>query len=978
MTLPLLHTKLHLPILRPGYVPRPRLVERLRQAARPAFILISAPPGFGKTTLLAEWAAHFRIENLDFRLQGERQLDDPNLNSKIPNQKFPFLSLDAADNDWPRFLTYLVAALQAQHPGLGQAALGVLASQALPQAGPAPGGEAVFSVLINEIAALESPLTLVLDDYHLIQSPAIHQSLAFLLDHLPPNLQLAIASRADPPFPLGRLRARSQILELRAADLRFTPAEALAFLNTSMGLELSAGQAAALDAHTEGWAAGLQLAAVSLQGRLQSGAPGSFEKFVQQFSGENRYILDYLLEEVLAAQPPHVQDFLLRTSILEQLSADLCDAILFGTDILAVGADLAGADPVGSDLAGKGLVGADLRVRPARPTPSQSILETLESANLFLLPLDERRQWYRYHPLFADLLRSRLLAGQGPQAQSELHRRAAEWFEDHGDLEKAVGHFLASQDYSDAARAIEQAAPALLFRGELNTLLGWLGSLPQAVLHGQPQLCLFMAWALTLTAQVDAAEEMVRLLEAQIAAGGIDPGLAASPAFLGQVASLRALIASVRYDVPATIGWAQRALELLPPEDMGRGVVSLILGGAYWLQGQAAAAEQALGEAARLTLRGGNVYAALLALRQQAQIRLLQGRLAAAEEVCRQALEIARQSSALESPGAGQVYIGLGEIYLERHELEQAAGWLQRGLALGQRTNDLSILVNGGLALARLELLNGHVDEMQRLAAQVQHILEAAGLASMLAVFAARRAHLAFIQGDRAAVLAWRSACALQPSDALSPMQEETYLMLGRAMIWLGEARPALELLERLLAQARASGLGRSVISILNLQALAFRALSQPDKALPILAESLALAHPEGFLRIFADEGPEMGEAILDFRMKILDLSRQDERQALAGYINRLLPAFPGLSLPSEHVLPPQSKISNLNSKILLSSRELEVLRLLADGLSSREIADRLVIAFGTARTHVKNIYRKLEAHNRVQLVENARRLDLL
>ena len=267
MTLPLLHTKLHLPNLRPGYVPRPRLVERLRQAARPAFILISAPPGFGKTTLLAEWVADFRIENLDFRLERDHQPASPNQNSKISNLKFPFLSLDAADNDWPRFLTYLVAALQAQTPGLGQAALGVLAAQALPQAGPAPGGEAALSLLINEVAALASPLTLVLDDYHLIQSPAIHQSLAFLLDHLPPNLQLAIASRADPPFPLGRLRARGQMLELRAADLRFTPAEALAFLNTSMGLDLSAGQVAALDAHTEGWAVGQQLAAVSLQGR---------------------------------------------------------------------------------------------------------------------------------------------------------------------------------------------------------------------------------------------------------------------------------------------------------------------------------------------------------------------------------------------------------------------------------------------------------------------------------------------------------------------------------------------------------------------------------------------------------------------------------------------------------------------------------------------------------------------------------------
>ena len=918
MTLPLLHTKIHIPHLRPGYVARPRLVERLQSATVPGLILVSAPPGFGKTTLLAEWH------------------EDANLKSKINNLKFAWLSLDAADNDPPRFLSYLVAALQVQSPGLGQAALGALAAQAAPQAGAGLGIEAVGGVLINEIAAFGQPLALVLDDYHLIQNELIHRVISLLLDYLPANLLVAIASRADPPFPLGRLRARGQMLELRAADLRFTPGEALAFLNQSMGLGLTAEQSAALDVRTEGWAAGLQLAAVSLQQRLSVHDAGGFDAFINQFSGENRYILDYLVEEVLASQPAQVQNFLLCTSILEQFSAVLCDALL--------------ATAAGS---------------------SQVILDLLERSNLFLLPLDERREWYRYHPLFADLLRARLQAGRGKSAQAELHRRAAAWFEHQGDLSKAIAHFLAAQAYPDASRCINQAAPLSLSRGELGALSEWLHALPDELLRGEAQLCMFMAWAQTLTAQIEAAEGYLNSVD-----GLIERGMALPvDRFVGQAAAVRAMIASMRYDIAGTIAWAEKALALLPQDDLARGVVGQILGGAYWQQGDVVAAEQALADAARLSLQAGNLYAGLMALHQQAQLRVIQGKLSAAEELCRRGLKIAGQAGAAESPVAGQLYCGMGEVNLEHNNLEQAFEQVGRGLELGRRTQDLNVLLNGSLCMARLELLRGNPDAAQQLLDQTEQVLQQIALPHLLAILAARRARLALVQEDIKAVAAWHKSCGLNPADVPNHLREEQYLTLAWALILLGESAMAEEILVRWLEHARAGQRGRSVIEILALQALAQRALGQKDAALQTLGEALALAQPEGFVRIFADQGRAMGEAILDFRMKILDLA-QPANVPLLDYLQRLLEAFPGLSISHSPAADLQSKIKNQNSKIPLSQRELEVLRLLVEGLSSKEIAERLVISFSTARTHVKNIYRKLDAHNRVQLVEAERELS--
>jgi len=564
VSLTLLSTKLRIPLRLRALVPRPRLLTRLEEGLAARLILVSAPAGFGKTTLLAQW------------LHG-RQAEPP--------MRVAWLSLDREDDDPARFLVYLVAALQTLEPRLAEGLLPALRS---PEPPPV---ESLLAVLVNDAAALlgQGRSLLILDDYHAIQDPAIHGILSFLLDHLPPAVGLVVAGRADPPIPLSRLRGQGQLVELRDGDLRFTAGEAAAFLNEVMGLALSAADVAALEARTEGWITGLQLAALSLRGR----EPERIPAFLQEFAGSHRFVLDYLLEEVLQQQPPGIQAFLLQTSILERLCGALCEAV----------------------VGGRGLVDWE---------SGQAVLEYLEANHLFILSLDEERCWYRYHRLFADLLRVRL-PRLGPTlglpSPAELHRRASAWYETEGLTGEAIAHALAAGDGERAANLVTDVGLDLLVRGELTTLLGWLEALHDDVVRARPWLCIYHAWALALSGCPEPAE--ARLQDA----AAVDSNLLAGEAG-GHAAAIRAYMAAHAGDAAAAVELARRSLDLLPAKERTvRSVVAFTLAGVHRVRGDLEAATRALVEASTLGREGGNLHLAVSALCQLAALEMEGGRL---------------------------------------------------------------------------------------------------------------------------------------------------------------------------------------------------------------------------------------------------------------------------------------------------------------------------------------------------------------
>src|SRR5437588_1521367 len=539
MPTPILATKLYIPRLRPNVVSRPRLIERLHEGLHRNLTLIAAPAGFGKTTLVSEWLAG-----------GARPT--------------AWLSLDEGENDPARFLTYLVAALRTIAPTLGEGVLGALQS---PQP---PPPEAMLTALLNDLTTISDHLVLVLDDYHVLDAKAVDHALTFLLEHLPPQMHLVIATREDPPLPLARLRARGHLTEVRAADLRFTPSEAAAFLNQVMGLDLSAEDIAALERRTEGWIAGLQLAAISLQGRED--VPG----FIRAFTGSHHFVLDYLLEEVLGQQDARLQTFLLHTSILHRMSGPLCDAVLL--------------DPSAS---------------------GQATLEHLERANLFLVPLDNERRWYRYHHLFADLLRQRLhqsfvsSPGDAESQVNELHRRASVWYEDHGLEIEAFHHAVAANDVEHATRLVEGKGMPLQFRGAVTPVLHWLESLPKTVLDARPSLWVMYASALSMTGQLTGVEPKLQAAEAALQGAEPDDQ---TRNLVGHIAAIRPLLAAAQNQVETIIAQSRRALEYLHPDNLAvRTATIWKLGIAYQLQGQRAAASQAYAEAIAVSEASGNL-----------------------------------------------------------------------------------------------------------------------------------------------------------------------------------------------------------------------------------------------------------------------------------------------------------------------------------------------------------------------------------
>jgi LuxR family maltose regulon positive regulatory protein len=870
--------------------------------------LISAPAGFGKTTLVGEWISDFGFVNADLGSSSGAQTI-PNPQSKVSNLKFAWLSLDEGDNDPTRFLMYFVAALQTIAPQIGEGAVAALhASRPQP-----PPTDSLLTGLLNEIATIPDNFVLVLDDYHTLDSKPVDQALTFLLEHLPPQMHLVIATREDPSIPLARLRARGQLTELRAADLRFTPAEAAEFLNHTMGLGLSTDDVAALESRTEGWIAGLQLAAISIQGQADAA------QFIQSFTGSHHFVLDYLVEEVLHQQPASVQAFLLRTSILERLCGALCEAVAF--------------DPVGT---------------------GQATLEYLERANLFIVPLDNDRRWYRYHHLFRDLLRKRLGQSLTPEEIVTLHTRASQWYEEQGMGLEAFQHATAANDVDRAERLMVDKRMPLHFRGAVNAILEWLASLPKSVLDARPALRVRSATLALMTGQTTGVEEKLQAAEAVLQNAELNDQ---TRNLIGQIACARATLALTQYQPEAMMIQAQRALEYLPADNLTfRFTANWVLSYAYQLQGDRAAAGRVLAEAVAISQASGDRFSTILALDALALIQEQENQLHQAAETYRRVLQLEGDQP---HPNAAETTLGLARIYYEWNDLETAERYGQQSLLLAQQYDRvLDRFIISEVFLARLKLAQGDVTGAVAVLAEADRAARAQN-------FVQRKPEIAVVQ-----VLT-----LLRQGDVTAAAHlAQTYnLPMSQARVHLArrDTAQALAMLEPVRQQLEAKHWQDELLKTMVLQAIALRAHGDPEQALRMLNQALTLAEPGGFIRLFVDEGEAMRWLILDFRLWI---EKQPESPNLIGYVEKLLAAFP------QPMVLSQSEIRNQRSEIIgpLSPRELEILRLIAQGLSNREIGERLFLALDTVKGHNRRIFDKLQVKSRTEAIARARELGLL
>jgi LuxR family maltose regulon positive regulatory protein len=905
----LVATKFHIP--RAGLVPRPRLVGGLAQGIGRGVTVVCGPAGCGKSTLLGDWARRSR-------------------------RPVAWLSLDAGDNDPARFWRYVAAALEGARPGAGGPA-GVLLSDRR-----RPRWEAVAAAVINELAVVPEAgaVILVLDDYHLIDAAAVQDSVAFLVERLPPGLRLVLASRTDPPLPVARLRARGQLAELRADDLRFTPGETAAFLREATALDLPAGLVAALQERTEGWAAGVQLAALSLRGRPDPAG------LVATFSGGHRFVLDYLGEEVLAHQPCEVLGFLLDTSVLERLSGPLCDAVTGGTG-------------------------------------AQVVLENLERANLFVVPLDEERGWWRYHHLFADLLRARLEQAK-PHRLPGLHRAAAAWHEDHGLADDAIRHALAAGEVEWAARLIERHFDAVFRRAEEATLVRWLSALPAALVCSRARLCLAQAVFAHVGGRLEAAEQLLADAEGALAASGDEPyepsagrALSVLANVPAAIAVLRSGLARQRGDAARAVAYDRQALEHLGEEDrLLRTQVAWSLAAADWLRGRLGHAERGLAHAAAEQRAAGEGHLAMRVDYELGRVQRARGRLSAALRTYEQALEIASKAGRAPPP-AGTAHVGLAEVLYERGELAAAHDHATEGIALCRQLAHAAPLAIGLAVLAGIRQAQGDPAGALDAIGQAERVQPSPQVVSLLNPVPVWRARLLLATGQVAEAARWANQRGLGADDQPSYPREGEYLVLARVLLAERTPRRALKLLERLHAQAAAQGRTGSIIEIRALQAVAQQGAGDRTGALAALAEALALAWGEGYVRVFVDVGAPMACLLGG-----LSAAQRAGKAALPAtvpphYLDRLARAFEaGRARTAPRPTRSTAVVAGPNEA--LSSRELQVLTLLAAGRSNQQIAEELVVVLATVKKHVGHILSKLSAANRTQAVAHARVLGLL
>jgi LuxR family maltose regulon positive regulatory protein len=896
----LLATKLHVPRPRPGFVLRPRLLQRLAEVTGRELVLVCTPAGFGKTTLLGDWA-------------------------RRSQQPVAWLSLDPGDNDPVRFWRYVVAALDGAGPGLGDLVAPLLGPQAASL-------EAVVTALINGLVGLADRRALVLDDYHVVEAPQVHHSLGFLLDRLPAQLQVVVASRVDPPLPLARLRVRGQLVELREHELRFTQDETAALLRDGAGLDLPTVSLEALSTRTEGWVAGLQLAALSLQGHSDPAG------FVASFSGSHRFVLDYLTEEVLARQPDQLVRFLLETSVLDRLCGPLCDAV-------------------------------------TGRTGSQATLERIERANLFLHPLDEERHWWRYHRLFADLLRARLQQAD-PDRVPALHRDAAAWLEAHGQVDEAVRHAVAGGEADRAARLVERHTQERFQRGEGATVDRWLAALPAELVQARPRLSLARAiWAL-IGGRVDEVEPLLTQAEHAYAAGERSTGTASGHANVpAMLAILHAELARQHGDADRTVAFAEQALPQIAEDDGLLGyLVGWNLAVAMLLQGRVGDAEQALADVAADRWTAGEPYNALRACYTLSQAQRAQGRLGAALAACKQGLDRAVAAGPPALPAWGVAHVGLAEILREQDELEAALDHASEGVELCRQLGYAQWQVTSLAALAWIRQARGDQAGALEAVQEAERVLPRQELVTdLIFPVAVQRARLLLAQGQLAAVARWVTERGLTAGGEPSYAHEREHLVLARLLIAQQTPDQALPLLGRLHQLAAAQGRMGSRIEVRVLQALALAAGGEEAGALDALAEALTLGCPEGYVRVFVDEGAP----IADLLGKLIAARRTDPMLAAdvpPGYLRQLMDAI------NQESPTPMARQGAAAAGLIdpLSIRELEVLELLAAGRANRDIADELVVALDTVKKHVSHILDKLGASNRTEAVTHARELGLI
>jgi len=909
MSLPILATKLYVPPPRSKTVLRPRLIERLNEGlfAGRKLTLISASAGFGKTTLVSEWVASCE-------------------------RPTAWLSLDEGDSDPARFLTYLVSALQTIAPNVGEELLQILQS---PQPPPI---EAILTPLLNEITIIPDNFIFVLDDYHLTDSKAVDDTLTFLVEHQSPQMHLVITTREDPNLPLARLRVRSQLTELRVADLRFSPSEAAEFLNKTMGLSLSLENISALEARTEGWIAGLQLAALSMQGNQD--VPG----FIQSFAGDHQYIVDYLIEEVLQRQPELVRDFLLQTAILDRLNGPLCEAVT-------------------GQLGGK------------------ERLEALQRGNFFLIPLDDKRHWYRYHHLFADVLRMHLMAEQSDQVPA-LHRRASEWYEQNGSAADAIRHALAGSDFERAAGLIELSAPAMRQSRQDATFLGWMKALPDELFHYRPVLSIEYVGALMSNGQLEGIEDRLQNAEHWLdtIAGGRE-----RPAEMvvmnedefrrlpGSIAMYHAGLALVRGNVPDTMAHARRALDTTPEDDhVTRGGAAGLLGLAYWTSGDLESAHRAFGDGMASLQKAGNISDSINGAVTLAAIRIAQGRLHDAMRTYEQALQLAIQQGALTLRGTADMYVGMSEVEREHNDLDVARQHLLKSKEMGELAGFPQNRYRWRVAMARILEAQGDLHGALDLFDEAER-LYMSDFSPNVYPIAARKTRLWLAQGKLDEALNWAREQGLSTDDDLNYVREFEHITLARILLarYISDhsdssIRKATGLMESLLKAAQEGGRMGSVIEILILEALAQHAQGDISAAFIPLQQALTLAEPEGYIRIFLDEGLPMAQL----------LREASKRGIMPGYTGKLLTAFETQGNVNASPIPASPASQPLIEP--LSQRELELLRLLKSDLSGPEIANHLMIALSTVRTHTKSIFNKLNVNDRRAAVKRAIELGLI
>jgi LuxR family maltose regulon positive regulatory protein len=902
----LLDTKFYAPRRPKGLVSRPNLTDRVRRGTQSKLTLVSAAAGFGKSTLLAEWLAVARSDG----------------------SVTAWLSLDPGDNDPVAFWTHVIAALRTVTPTIGAKAMTLLES-------PGRSIEAALAPLLNELNALPHDVVLILDDYHAIESPEIQVGMAFLLEHLPAPMHLVIATRADPALPLARLRARGDLIEIRAADLRFTPEEASAFLNGVMTLGLTDQDVAALEGRTEGWIAAIQLAGLSMQGRDDNAG------FIARFAGDDRYIVDYLLEEVLQRQPRQVRTFLLETSILSRLNGPLADAV------------------TGQD-------------------GGRVMLEALERGNMLLVPLDDRREWYRYHHLFADVLQARL-RDERPGHVATLHQRAAEWYEQEGERTEAIRHALAGKDFARAADLVELAMPATGRNRQEAMLRGWLESLPDELIRARPVLSDGYAGSILVRGETEGVDARLQDAERWLDTTSKTPTSADSPAasmvvvdedafrrLPGSVAVHRAGLALLLGDVDGTIAHARRALDLVvEDDDLGRGAASALLGLAYWTNGDLEAASRLYGDAMTRLEKAGHLSDTIGLALALADMWIAQGRLHDALRMYERGLDLATGRGAPVLRGAADMHVGMSEILRERDDLRRARRHLDEARNLGEENGLPQNPYRSRVAAARIRQAEGDPEAALDLLAEAGR-LYAGDFSPDVRPVDAMKARVWIAQGRLPEAMGWARERGLSATDDLRYLREFEHVTLARLILAQGardrsddRIGEAIDLLERLLVAAEVGGRTGSVIEILVVQALARRARDDVPGALASLERAVALAEPEGYVRVVADEGPTMAA--------LLRLAAQGRNAP--SYLRRLLAA---IVAPAARAPVDQPLIEPL------SERELDVLRLLESELDGPDIARELTVSVATVRTHTRNIYAKLGVNNRRTAVRRAGELGLL